>query len=232
MDKQLGVIVVAAGKGSRMGTTESKQYLLLQGKPILIHTLALFNAMQEISEIVLVVGHQDVRRSEQWIQDYGLHKVKRVVAGGAERQFSVYQGLLALNTEWVLIHDGVRPFVTPERVMACAQTAIHNGAAVLAVPVKDTIKQVNASGVIESTPDRRSLWAIQTPQAFRHEDVLRAHEQALQDGFVGTDDSMLVERIGIPVQVVEGDYTNMKITTPDDLDWAEYLWERKKEVRP
>ncbi|WP_317956986.1 2-C-methyl-D-erythritol 4-phosphate cytidylyltransferase [Paenibacillus chitinolyticus] len=222
---KVGVIVVAAGRGSRMRTVESKQYLELAGKPILVHTLELFEKMARIDSVVLVTGEADVPRCESYASRYGLHKVSRVIAGGAERQDSVRSGLEALgaDTQWVLVHDGVRPLVTEEQVGACLDKAIDTGAAVLAVPVKDTIKVVSEDGKIMSTPDRKSLWAIQTPQAFRFSLLKEAHEEAVRDGFLGTDDAMLVERAGHTVHVVEGDYANIKITTPEDLPWAEWL---------
>lgn len=204
-----------------MGTAESKQYLLLEGKPILVHTLEKFERMPEAGEVVLVVGAHDVERCRAYAAQYGLAKV-RVVAGGAERQHSVLRGLAALGdtAEWVLVHDGVRPFVREEHVRACWRTAMETGAAVLAVPVKDTIKVVDGEGVIASTPERRTLWAIQTPQAFRRAVLEEAHRQAEREGVLGTDDAMLVERLGVKVRVVEADYTNIKITTPEDLSWA------------
>ncbi|MNI29730.1 2-C-methyl-D-erythritol 4-phosphate cytidylyltransferase [compost metagenome] len=222
----IGVIVVAAGRGTRMGTKESKQYLKLQDKPIVIHTLEVFESHPLISEIVLVTGEQDVDRCAAWIGEYGITKCVKVIPGGAERQHSVYQGLLQISTTWVLVHDGVRPFVTESQITSCYEAAVNHGASVLAVPVKDTVKQVDGEGWVTATPDRRSLWAIQTPQAFRRADLIKAHELAEQEGFIGTDDSMLVERLGIPVLVVEGSYSNIKITTPEDLDYAE--WTRKK----
>lgn len=220
-----GVVVVAAGRGTRMGTKESKQYLLLQDKPIIVHTLERFEMLDEVSEVVLVVGPDDTARVESIVRDNLLVKVKAVLAGGSERQHSVRTGLQSLSKEmeWVMVHDGVRPLVTAEAVRSCMAQAVKTGAAVLAVPVKDTIKQVGEAGVIVATPDRRSLWAIQTPQAFRRSLLLEAHERAAADGFVGTDDAMVVERLGVPVTVAEGDYTNIKITTPDDLPWAEFL---------
>jgi len=228
---KLGVVVVAAGRGSRMGTQESKQYLLLQDKPIVVHTLELFEQLADVAAITLVVGKDDVDRNEDFVRQYGLTKVIRIIAGGAERQHSVYRGLVALEEEgieWVLVHDGVRPFVKPEQAVRCYEKARStDAAAVLAVPVKDTIKLVHPSGVIASTPDRRSLWAIQTPQAFRLSALLEAHRAAERDGFLGTDDAMLVERLGLPVHVVEGDYRNLKITTPEDLDMAEYMLSRQ-----
>lgn len=229
MDNSLGIVIVSAGKGSRMGTVESKQYLLLQDKPIIIHTLEVFNRMPMVKEIVLVTGQDDVERAAEWVRQYKLDKVIKVIAGGSERQHSVYKGLQQMKTEWVMIHDGVRPFVDPTDIEACFQTALRTGAAVLAVPVKDTIKQVDGSGTIVATPDRQSLWAIQTPQTFRVSDLLMCHEDAQRSGFVGTDDSMLVERMGIPVTVVQGSYSNIKLTTPDDLEYAAFIETRKGE---
>lgn len=222
---QLAVVVVAAGKGSRMQTVESKQFLILNGKPILVHTLSLFQKMEQVNSIVLVTGADDVERCRGYIKQYGLSKVQSVVAGGQERQDSVYKGLqmLTTDTEWVLVHDGVRPFTAKEHIIACWHKAMETGAAVLAVPVKDTIKVVDTTGKIQSTPDRRSLWAIQTPQAFRFSLLLEAYEQARKTGFIGTDDAMLVEQLGISVQVVEADYYNIKITTPEDLPWANWI---------
>lgn len=223
MNNSWGAVIVAAGRGSRMGYAESKQFLLLQDKPIFIHTLEVFSRVSRIKEMVVVTGAADVGRCEEWIQTYGLHERVRVTAGGTERQNSVYAGLKQLDADYVLVHDGVRPFVTPEHIEHCMDAAIQHGAAVLAVPVKDTIKQVNEEGIITSTPDRRSLWSIQTPQAFRLSELLAAHESAQQERFLGTDDAMLIERLGNKVKVVEGSYTNIKITTPDDLDYAVFM---------
>lgn len=223
-----GVIVVAAGRGTRMGTAESKQYLMLEDKPIVIHTLEAFDRHPWIGEIVLVTGGQDVDRCRAWIAEYGMTKQIKVIPGGAERQHSVYQGLLQISTPWVLVHDGVRPFVTSEQITSCCEAAIEYGASVLAVPVKDTIKQADEHCWVAATLDRRSLWAIQTPQTFRRDDLLAAHERAEEEGFIGTDDAMLVERLGIPVKLVEGDYGNLKITTPEDLDYAEFVRRKKQ----
>jgi 2-C-methyl-D-erythritol 4-phosphate cytidylyltransferase len=222
MSNSVGVVIVAAGRGTRMGTVESKQYLLLQGKPIIVHTLEVFQQHELISEIVLVTGKEDLERCREWIQLYKLDKVKAIVPGGSERQHSVHKGLLKLTTQWVMVHDGVRPFVQPYEIEACYERAKQIGASVLAVPVKDTIKQVDKEGKVISTPDRRSLWAIQTPQTFRLSELLDAYATAERDEFIGTDDSSLAERAGIPVSVVEGSYRNIKITTPEDLDFAEF----------
>ncbi|UJF33657.1 2-C-methyl-D-erythritol 4-phosphate cytidylyltransferase [Paenibacillus hexagrammi] len=222
---KVGAVIVAAGKGSRMRSAESKQYLQLGDKPILVHTLQLFQNITEVDEIVLVVPAADVQRCKDLVNIYSITKVSRVQAGGVERQDSVRLGLAALqeDTEWVLVHDGVRPFTAVEHIIGCLNQAKEAGAAVLAVPVKDTIKVVDQSKCIQSTPDRRSLWAIQTPQAFRLALLQKAQELAIQDGFIGTDDASLVERTGTNVLVVEGDYYNIKITTPEDLPWAEWI---------
>lgn len=225
---KVGVVIVAAGKGSRMRSAVSKQYLLLQNRPIILHTLTAFQAIDELDDIVLVVGAEDVVMVENWVDQYKLDKVRRVVSGGSERQYSVYKGLRELgeSVEWVLIHDGVRPFVTEEAIYNLLAEVKRSDAAVLAVPVKDTIKAVDAEGYIESTPDRSKLWSIQTPQAFRRELIIASHEEAETVGFEGTDDAMLVERRGIAVKIVEGDYDNIKITTPEDLPRAELILRR------
>ncbi|HEY0828592.1 MAG TPA: 2-C-methyl-D-erythritol 4-phosphate cytidylyltransferase [Bacilli bacterium] len=220
---KLGVIIVAAGKGSRMRTKESKQYLYLRGKPIIVHTLERFQQIEEVDSIVLVVGFDDRMRCQKYVEEYGLSKVNSIIAGGGERQESVYKGILALDTEWVMVHDGVRPFVSMDKVVEVWKEAKKTGAAVLAVPMKDTIKSVDRTGRIEATLDRRSLWAVQTPQAFRLADLKKAHQQAIEEQFLGTDDASLVERLGVFVHVVEGDYSNIKITTLEDLQWAEFV---------
>jgi len=226
-----GAVVVAAGRGTRMGTSESKQYLALGGKPILVRTLERFQRMPEISEIVLVTCKEDVARCEAYVREFGLTKVSAVTVGGKERQHSVLAGLRMLSPRIRIaaVHDAVRPFFPLEQTAACLKKAEQSGAAVLAVPVKDTIKTVDSSGKVESTPDRNSLWAVQTPQAFRLDLLLLAHRRAEEDGFIGTDDASLVERIGSDVYIVPGDYTNIKITTPDDLLWAERILQQMGE---
>ncbi|NMO97539.1 2-C-methyl-D-erythritol 4-phosphate cytidylyltransferase [Paenibacillus lemnae] len=230
MTTGFGAVIVAAGKGSRMGTRESKQFLHIGGKPIVVQTMDIFNRLPWIQQIVLVTGRDDVERCEAWISAYGLDKVSAVIPGGRERQESVYLGIKQMHTEWVMIHDGVRPFVTTEEITTCRDTAVSEGAAVLAVPVKDTIKQVNGQGLITGTPDRQSLWAVHTPQAFRLSELMRAHETAQQDGFAATDDAMLLEHIGLPVAVAEGKYSNIKITTPEDLEYAAFMGRNKEET--
>jgi len=231
MSNSVGVVIVAAGRGTRMGTLESKQFLMLQDKPIVVHTIEAFQSHERITEIVLVTGAEDIERCRGWIEKYKLDKVIQVIAGGTERQYSVYRGLKELSTQWVMVHDGVRPFVEEGHIEACYQCAKLKGASVLAVPVKDTIKQVNGEGIVVSTPDRRSLWAIQTPQTFRLSELKAAYERADREGYLGTDDASLAERAGIEVSVVEGSYSNIKITTPEDLDFAEFTRRPRGEVQ-
>lgn len=226
MDK-LGAVVVAAGRGTRMGTADRKPFLPLAGKPIVAHTLAALSAADPVREIVLVVGREDLERAENICAEYRLDKVRAIVPGGAERQHSVLEGLKRLTSEWALVHDGVRPFVTPDLVAGCLESAIAcGGGSVAAVPVKDTIKEADASGLVAGTPDRSRLWAVQTPQVFRREPLMAAIESAIADGFVGTDDASAAERAGIPVKLATGDYRNIKITTPEDLAIAAFWLEQ------
>lgn len=224
-------LVVAAGKGRRMGGSISKQYLELAGKPILVHTLLAFERSSLIDEVLLVVGAEDLDRCQTFIDRYELSKLRQIIAGGRERQHSVRLGLQTLadsseSTEFVLIHDGVRPFVDDElleRIMH-ALTVGQRAALVAAIPVKDTIKTVEPTEcTIGQTLDRERLWAIQTPQAFRMSLIMEAHLQAEREQYLGTDDAVLAERAGEPVYIVPGDDLNIKVTTPADLLLAEAI---------
>lgn len=212
-------VVVAAGKGKRMGTEISKQFLPLCGKEILAHTVEKLEQAKGIRDIILVTGKDAVQDVQDMAAEYGWQKITAVVAGGKERQDSVWNGLQAVaeDTEIVLIHDGVRPFVTEDVVQLSIQTAEEMGACVAGVPAKDTIKVCNAENIAVATPDRSTLWQIQTPQTFRKELILQAYETAAKDGFVGTDDASLAEHSGYPVKVILGSYRNIKITTQEDL---------------
>ena len=212
-------VIVAAGKGKRMGTEISKQFLPLRGKEILTHTVEKFEAAKEIRDIVLVTGQDSLQDVRDMVQEYNWKKVVSVVAGGKERQDSVWNGLQAVSedTEIVLIHDGVRPFVTEEILNDSIETAMEMGGCVAGVPAKDTIKVCNEENIAVATPDRSTLWQIQTPQTFRRELILQAYMQAKEDGFVGTDDASLAEHSGYPVKVIMGSYRNIKITTREDL---------------
>ena len=225
-------LIPAAGTGKRMGAGSNKQYLLLDDMPILARTVQAFEDAPFIDAIYLVSPVQEIPfcRSEV-VERYGFSKVRAIVAGGAERQHSVLNGLLAMTEagedDLVLIHDGVRPFVSTRMLEDAAAAAREGGAAVVAVPVKDTVKVVR-DGVIKETPAREELWLAQTPQAFRYALIRAAHEEAAALGFLGTDDSSLIERQGGAVRIVPGDYRNIKITTPEDMVLAEAFLKEKE----
>ncbi|KFZ43483.1 2-C-methyl-D-erythritol 4-phosphate cytidylyltransferase [Anoxybacillus flavithermus] len=217
------VVIPAAGQGKRMNAGINKQFIELGGVPVIIHTLRVFERDDFCQGIVLVINNQEREQFVHMLHRFEIKKVKSLVLGGEERQQSVYNGLKAVNDgHIVLIHDGARPFVTINKIHELVRVTKDTGAAVLAVPAKDTMKQV-IDGHIEKTVDRSSLWAVQTPQAFSMPLILDAHERAKKEQFIGTDDASLVERIGHRVVVVEGEYTNIKLTTKEDLLFAEAI---------
>ncbi|SDY93803.1 2-C-methyl-D-erythritol 4-phosphate cytidylyltransferase [Thermoactinomyces sp. DSM 45892] len=227
----VGVVIPAAGQGKRMGSKVSKPFLLLDGQPILVHTLRLFETHPQVDEIILVMKKEEVRGTEEMLRPYGFAKVKAIVEGGRERQESVYKGLQYCQSDWVFIHDAVRPFVTHEALDRLIKEVKATKAVILGVPVKDTIKQINSDGWVTNTPARSELISVQTPQGFSRDLIIQAHQKALEYPEWATDDSMLIEQLGFPVKVVEGEYNNIKITTPEDLVLAEKIWEiRRVEV--
>ncbi|OKO94201.1 2-C-methyl-D-erythritol 4-phosphate cytidylyltransferase [Geobacillus proteiniphilus] len=216
-------IVLAAGQGKRMNAGMNKQFLELGGEPLIVRTLEVFERDERCVRIVLVVNPAERSRFEQLLARFRIRKVAALADGGEERQHSVYNGLQALEgEEIVLIHDGARPFVRVHHLHELVNAAVQYGAAIPAVRVKDTIKKANGL-FVEQTIDRSSLWAVQTPQAFRLSLIMEAHKAAKQAGYLGTDDASLVERIGKPVKIIEGDYRNIKLTTPEDLLFAEAI---------
>ncbi|AUO12045.1 2-C-methyl-D-erythritol 4-phosphate cytidylyltransferase [Priestia megaterium] len=217
------IIVLAAGQGKRMKAGRNKQFLTIQNVPLIIHTLQKFEQDPWCSGIVLVVNEKEVEIFEELLTEYPIQKVQSLTVGGDERQHSVYNGLKSLKqAQMVLIHDGARPFVQQNTIHELVEKAASDKAAVLAVPVKDTIKRVEQGTVIE-TVERSSLWAIQTPQAFLFDVVMDAHEKAKTNEYLGTDDASLVEKAGQKVSIVEGNYDNIKLTTPEDLLYAEAI---------
>ncbi|NIQ92860.1 MAG: 2-C-methyl-D-erythritol 4-phosphate cytidylyltransferase [Desulfuromonadales bacterium] len=213
-------LIPAAGMGRRMQAGINKQYLHLGGRPILAHTLALFDGHPRVDRIIVISPAEEIDfcRTEV-VERFGFAKVRAVVAGGAERQDSVRNGLQAASAgadDIVLVHDGVRPLLPPALIDAAIDTAGRDGACIVGVPVKDTVKNVE-NGTVVATPDRRRLWLAQTPQAFRFALLDEAYRRAASEGYAGTDDASLVERLGHPVAMVEGSYRNIKITTPEDL---------------
>ncbi|WP_078551145.1 2-C-methyl-D-erythritol 4-phosphate cytidylyltransferase [Bacillus alkalicellulosilyticus] len=225
---EYSVVIPAAGQGKRMGAGKNKQFIEIANIPVIIHTISVFQQDSNCSSIIVVANQEELAFMTQLIKEYNLTKVTRVIPGGSERQFSVEQGIVTLQKEGiVLIHDGARPFISHEHIQAVAEKAAAVGAAVVGVPVKDTVKRVNQQSLIEETVERSSLWAIQTPQAFRLSVIKDAHAKAKVEGFLGTDDASLVERYGQAVAIVKGDYLNMKLTTPEDLLFAEAILSKK-----
>lgn len=222
------VIIVAAGSGKRMKSAIAKQYIELKGRTIISYTIETFNNSENIDDIILVTSGDavDYVKSEI-VEKYRFKKVRAVVEGGEERQDSVYNGLKAVpgDTDVVLIHDGVRPFVADKYIAQLESVAMEFGGCVLGAPVKDTIKVCDSEGYITDTPKRETLWLAQTPQCFKYDVIMKAYEKAEQEGYRGTDDSMLAERLGIKIKIVKGDYENIKITTPEDLYIGEVILE-------
>lgn len=219
-------IIAAAGHGTRMGGRTAKQFLELAGVPVIIHTLKRFEQCDAIHEIVVTLPEPDVASFKTLAGKYGLRKLTRVVAGGATRAASVAHGLQAVcatTAEIIAVHDGVRPFVTPDEISRTVEAARASGAAILAAPATDTIKEVEHN-VVQRTLARNHLRHALTPQCFQYELLRRAYEQLNEvDAAEVTDDSFLVERLGVPVSVVEGSARNIKITRPEDLAFAEIL---------
>ncbi len=223
-------VIVAGGKGLRMGGECRKQYLSLAGKPILYYTLSAFDHCPEIEGIVLVLPETDIAFCrEKILPQILLKKPLEIVHGGDQRQDSVYQGLMALDRmgagpeDIVAIHDGVRPFVRAHEIRACVREAERGYACILALPAFDTVKMVDPEAKIAKTLSREELWLAQTPQCFPYEKIRNAHEAAREKGYIGTDDSSLLEGQGETVKVIPGSRYNIKITTPEDLPLAEAI---------
>ena len=232
----VSAIIVAGGKGLRMGHAVRKQYLSLAGMPVLTHTLLTFHENNNINRIYLVVPEDDFEFCKSEILlPYKLDKRVELVPGGVERQGSVYNGLKAVEKssstgktnveeEIVVIHDGVRPFIQSDVIESCIICARNSGACITGIPSYDTVKNVSTSGDILETVERDSIWFAQTPQAFRYSVIKNAHEHAKDAGFFGTDDASLVEFAGGKVKMVNGSRVNIKITTKEDLLIAEAIF--------
>ena len=217
-------IILAGGRGKRMQSNISKQYILLKGKPILYYTLKTFRDCPYIDEIILVIPEDEIDYCiENIINKYNL-KVDKIVVGGTERQDSVYNGLKELSNKGiVLIHDGARPFVNERIIEEGIKYANEYGAAAPGVMPKDTIKVKRKDNFSKETPERSDLVAIQTPQVFKYDIIMKCHENIKAKGIQVTDDTMVVEYNNYPVYLYDGDYKNIKITTPEDLILGEYL---------
>ena len=231
-EKEVSVIIAAAGQGTRIGGPVPKQFMMIGGEPILIKTLKVFSSMPEVDHIFIVTNEEYTEHCADLVREYGIGKVERIVRGGSERQDSVFNALGAVEetcpqTGYVLIHDGARPFVTHRTVIGVIEKTVQSGAAVACVPMKDSLRQVGSCGLyakkntdasgMSRSVDRSEYFAVQTPQGFRFEYIKEAYEKAFSEGFYGTDDAVLAERAGYPVSIAEGDYGNIKITTREDL---------------
>ena len=233
---QTAAIVLAAGQGKRMQSAVAKQFLLLNGEPVVCHSLRAFEK-SDVETVILVTGADEIQYcKEEIVEKYGFKKVSAIVAGGKERYHSVYEGLSALSGMLepdgiVLIHDGARPMITQEIIVRTMDAAKEYGACVAAMPVKDTIKVADADGFAAETLDRSTLWQIQTPQTFTYELVYRGYKKLLSDEAYQkgvTDDAMVVESMcGGQVKLVEGSYENIKVTTPEDMIVAESFLKRR-----
>lgn len=220
-----GVVIVAAGTGSRMKKDINKQFIKLKNKEIVAHTVEKFYNSENIDDIVVVIREDEEEYFNKNIKEkYGFTDIK-VAHGGNERQDSVFNGIKMLKKECdvVLIHDGARPFVTEDIIKRSINKANEHNAIVVGVKVKDTIKVVSDNGNIVDTPNRSYLWAVQTPQVFKYDIITKAYEDAYNNNYYGTDDAMLVERIGYNVKMIEGSYNNIKITTQEDLEFGEQI---------
>ncbi len=227
----VSVIIAAAGNSTRYGTGKSKQFLILDNTPVLIKSIQAFEEIDDVKEIIVTARKQDFEVIEDFIAQYGVRKVKHIVEGGDTRQDSIYAAVKKVDEKanLVAVHDGARPLIKRKVIESVIQKADEVDAAACAVPVKDTIKIIDSSGKIVTTPERDALRAVQTPQVFRLSLYKEAIEKAVSDGKQYTDDCQLVESMGYPVYLVDGDYENIKITTPDDLLVAEkFLYERRK----
>ena len=220
------VMIPAAGSGKRMGAGYNKLFLMLGEQPIFIHTLQVFEDDPACVGIILAVKQEERPEIEVMLNRFGITKVRSIVDGGTERQYSVAACIRAhTKAGIVLVHDAARPFIRRAVIEKLVAQATKHGAAIAGVKAKDTMKWA-PNGIVEETVDREQLWIVQTPQAFQYDVLKEAAEEAENDGFLGTDESMLVERMGHPVHIVEGTYENVKMTTQEDLVFGEILLSR------
>lgn len=227
----VSVIIAAAGNSTRYGTGKSKQFLFLENVPVLARSIMAFEEIESVSEIIISTRKQDFETVNSFVSQYSLKKVRAVIEGGATRQDSIFAAVSKVSDEadLIAVHDGARPLIKKETIEAVIRKAAECKAAACAVQVKDTIKIVDERGKVVSTPERSSLRAVQTPQVFSYPLYREAMEKVLKEEKQYTDDCQLIESMGVPVYLTEGDYENIKITTPDDLSVAEkFIKERMK----
>ncbi|MBI5205717.1 MAG: 2-C-methyl-D-erythritol 4-phosphate cytidylyltransferase [Nitrospirae bacterium] len=229
--KKTIAIVPAAGLGKRFGQDNNKTFQALLDKPIVIWALEALECVDDIEEIIPVFKKDDMEQGLALIERFRISKVKRVAPGGKERQDSVFNGLnlIGKKAAVVLIHDGVRPLIEKSVIEESIKQLKDSDGVIVGVPVKDTIKKVSSEIFVQKTLDRKTLWVVQTPQVFKYGALMQAYKKAMAEKFYSTDDSAIVERYGGKVKVIMGSYTNIKVTTPEDLDMAE-MFLRKRAI--
>lgn len=223
------VVIVAAGTGSRMNMNINKQFIKMYDKEVIAYTIDAFYNNENIDEIVVVIREDEEEFFVEHIINKYMYKNIKIAHGGKERQDSVYNGLKRLdyNCNIVIVHDGARPFIPKTVLDESIREANLNSAVVVGVPVKDTIKVIDNNNIVRDTPNRKHLWAVQTPQVFNYKVLMDAYENAYNKGYYGTDDAMLVEYLGQEVKMIMGSYENIKITTKEDISFGENILKRK-----
>jgi len=231
MKENVIAIVPAAGLGTRFGPGTNKPFYPLLDKPLIVWSLEVLETLDEIREVIPVLKEQDMETGIEIFERYNLSKVKRIAPGGKERQDSVYHGLKLLKgkANMVLIHDGARPLIDAGIVRTTIKSVAGFDGVIVGVPVKDTIKEVQ-DGIVKRTLRRDAIWAVQTPQLFLYDSLMKAYEEALEQKFYSTDDSALIERNGGKVKMIMGSYSNIKITTPEDVPFAELLLKNREKA--
>lgn len=221
----VSVVFPAAGQAHRMQVGLNKVFLTLAGKPMLLRTLLTFSKVPDVGELIVAVGADEVEPVTSLLGRVKGLAPWRVLEGGTERQYSIRNGLALVSEEAdiVLVHDAARPLIRRDTIEELIRVVRAEGAAIIAVPEKNTIKIAAEDGTVAATPPRSSLWQVQTPQGFRKDILMEANRKADEDGFLGTDDASLVERLGVPVRIVRGEYSNIKVTTPEDMVVAEAI---------
>ncbi len=228
---KMSLVIPAAGTGSRMKSKTNKQFLQLQDRPVLAHTIGLFHEIPEIEEIIIVVAEKEVDFCRiQIAEKYGFQKIKKIIPGGSSRQESVYKGFLetSSDSDYIIIHDGARPLLKKEKIEEFIKALQNQEALVMAVPEKNTIKKVKDSFIIH-TINREDVWEIQTPQAFSREVLRQAFIKVAGNYHLYTDDSSMVEELKVPVKIFPGDYLNIKITVPEDLKLGKLILDTLEE---
>ena len=214
---KITAVIVAGGKGTRMGADKNKVFLKIMDKEVLYYTISAFEQNKNVSDIIIVTGRNDIEECTSLTEKYSFCKIKCITEGGQERQHSVMNGLMKADGDIVLIHDGARALVTDDEINSSIEDCIKYGASAVGVRCKDTLKSVNSEGFITGTVDRESTYLIQTPQTFYLSKILDMHQKAASEGFSATDDCMIAEHYGVKIKISSGSYDNIKLTTPEDM---------------